>query len=313
MSNLSLERLLFDPTNVADGPIVGSYIVSASDSVIDSTDVGGTEGLNVNVLNGLTIDADGIYNVSTNPTPDNIGLIGFTRAATPGLTEQVEPITVGVPADDVVNANVHAMDVNSFLMGFDGTTWDRLTLTDGDLNVNLTNTSIAVTASDLDIRDLTQTDEITAYQGGTWTVGISADADDAASTYNPINVGGVAYDQSTALGALSATADRGHMLMDLYRRIFINDAPNRAVASVNKGLTDAAAALVATELAGRMRVLIQNVGSEECEIGPSGVTWGAGIKISKGGTLALEAGEAVALYGICNTSKTTNVRVFELA
>lgn len=287
MSNLSLERLLFDPTAVDEGPVVGSYIVSASGTVIDHTTVGSDEGLNVNVLNGLTIDANGIYDVSTNPTPDNIGLIVNTRAASPDETGQIERLTAGVPADDVTNANIHALDVNSFLMGYDGSAWDRITSTSGALDVNVANTTLDVE--------------------------VGADADDAASTYNPISVGGTAYNQTNALGALSAAGDRGHMLMDLYRRIFINDAPNRAVACVNTSLTATAAVLVANELAGRTRVLIQNVGDNECEIGPSGVTWGSGIKISKGGTLALEAGEAIALYGICNTAKTTSVRVFELA
>lgn len=285
MSNLSLERLLFDPANVTDSPRVGSHILGLDGNVIDSTDVDGTEGLNVNILNPLSVDIDGIYDNPDNLLPDNIGIIAHTRAAIPGAAEQVERTTAGVPADDVTNANIHALDVNSFLMGYDGSAWDRITATSGSLNVNVTNTSLT----------------------------IGADADDATSTFNPISVGGTSYNQSTALGALSAAADRGHMLMDLYRRIFINDAPNRAVASVNKGLTDAAAALVATELAGRTRVLIQNIGGEPCELGPSGVTYGSGLRLEKGTTLALEAGEAIALYGICNTSKTTNVRVFELA
>jgi hypothetical protein len=58
MSNLSLERLLFDPNNIADGPKVGSYVVSASGRVIDDAQYGGTGpyGLYVNVINPIAID-----------------------------------------------------------------------------------------------------------------------------------------------------------------------------------------------------------------------------------------------------------------
>lgn len=169
MSNLSLERLLFDPADAASGPLIGSYIMGGtSDAPITDTVAGS---LDVNVTNAINVDLDGIYNVSTNATPDNVGLIGNTRAASPGASGQIERITVAVLGDAVVNNDVHALDVSSFLMGYNGTTWDRLTATAGKLDVTFSNSTIAVTATALDIRALAYgTDSVTAYQGSTWTV-----------------------------------------------------------------------------------------------------------------------------------------------
>jgi hypothetical protein len=198
MSNLSLERLLFDPANPTDGPLIGSYLLGDSGTVITDTS--------------------------------------------------------------------------------------------GALDVYIANTSIAVT--------------------GTITVG--ADADDAASTYDPISVGGVSYNQANALGVLSAAADRGHLLMDLYRRVFINDAPNRAYACDAVGVTDTETSLP-TALAGRTRVLIQNIGAKSAELIQTGSAFGTGLLLAKGTTLALEAGQALAFKAICNTGESTSLRVLELA
>lgn len=99
---------------------------------------GGTEILLLSEDGAAVID--GIYNATTNTNPSNIGLIGHVRAATPADTDQTIRITSANPsADNVAPANIHALDTNSFLMGFDGTNWDRITATSGSLNVNVTN------------------------------------------------------------------------------------------------------------------------------------------------------------------------------
>jgi hypothetical protein len=53
----------------------------------------------------LTVDIDGIYSFLSNPDPDNIGLIGHTRAASPGDSDQINRIT------SITNSTVHALDV----------------------------------------------------------------------------------------------------------------------------------------------------------------------------------------------------------
>lgn len=99
---------------------------------------GGTETLLLSESGAAVID--GIYNATTNTDPSNIGIIGHARAASPANSDQTIRITSANPSsDNVAPANVHALDTNSFLMGFDGTNWDRITATSGALNVNVTN------------------------------------------------------------------------------------------------------------------------------------------------------------------------------
>ena len=138
MSGVNIAAMTFNPST-QDGSTVGSYIVSSGGNVIDSTDVSGTEGLNVNVLNDIDMDVDGIYNVSTNADPDNIGVIAHTRAASPGDAEQVERTTAAAASSDSITpANVHGLDTNAFMHGYDGTNWNRVKVdSDGEQTVNL--------------------------------------------------------------------------------------------------------------------------------------------------------------------------------
>ena len=112
----------------------------------DGNPITSTNGaLNVNIAASaitLNADMDGIYS-GGNTNPDNIGVIAHTRSATPTDVEQIQRTTAATAnSDAVVAANVHALDVNSFGMVYNGTTWDRLTGTSGSLNVNITGGTI---------------------------------------------------------------------------------------------------------------------------------------------------------------------------
>ncbi|EFX62040.1 hypothetical protein DAPPUDRAFT_120603 [Daphnia pulex] len=83
--------------------------------------------LNVNITNPLNVNIAGVYDVGTNPTPDNVGIILNVRAAAPDDTTQTFRPTGGSPtADDIVSADTFGIDTNSFGMVYDGTAWDRL-------------------------------------------------------------------------------------------------------------------------------------------------------------------------------------------
>lgn len=136
--NLSLERLIFQPSDLASSPTIGSYLIDGSGNLLTSTLVSGKQALDVNIASPipLSVDLNGIYDVGTNPTPDNAGMILFTRGAT-GVAGQVELPTAAAPSSDaVVSADVKAQDVNSFLMGYNGATWDRLKSKNGKLQVS---------------------------------------------------------------------------------------------------------------------------------------------------------------------------------
>lgn len=134
-----LSRQLFaDAADFTNSDKVFSFLRSAGGQTITSTTVGGKESLDVNVANNISVSLAGIYDVGSNPTPDNVGLIAHARGATPGDADQLFRSTGGAASsDNVVAANVHGLDVNSFGMLFDGTTWDRARGTAGAANSHL--------------------------------------------------------------------------------------------------------------------------------------------------------------------------------
>lgn len=144
-------------------------------------------------------------------------------------------------------------------------------------------------------------------RGALWSSPVGTVADDAADNENPVKVGSRA---SQTLSAVSASNDRADMLSDMYRRLYIHDAPNRSSASTAVAVSTSAT--LGTPLAGRTRATIQNLGNKEIFVGPSGVSILDGLRVSAGATLSLEVGDQVVLHAIA-FSGTQDVRVFELA
>ena len=278
---ITIDELQFDPTSPTDNQRVGSFIISSSGSVIDSTDVGGTEGLNVNVLNDISIDIDGVYDVGNNANPDNVGLIGHTRAASIGDAQQVQRLSAGAPSSDNIDpANVMALDSNSYLLGWDGSAWDRISATGGLLDVNINLDSFLV-------------------------------ADNAADSGGSLKVGSVAKDG--LLTAISDDEDRADLISDLYRRIWVNSSPNVGQGYGALSVSATAGEVLATPLAGRQRLLLQNLGDKAVYIGFDGsVTTANGIKLPKNASVELPFGEDLNVYMI-SESGTQDVRYIELA
>jgi hypothetical protein len=125
-----------DADTLAASDFAGVHLY-ASDTKLTRTTVGGKEALDVNITNDIAVALNGVYDAVDNLLPDNAGLIGNTRAASPDETGQVERITVGAAsADNVVAANVHGLDTNSFGMVYDGTAWDRMLGTGGAVHIH---------------------------------------------------------------------------------------------------------------------------------------------------------------------------------
>lgn len=294
MSGLTLERLLFDRSDVAGSPQLGAHLLGDSSAVITSHAVSSDEGLDVYLLN-----------TSIEVTASDLDIRSL-NVATDGDHVYIM---------DSTGANALAIDASGYITA----------------NINGT---VTVQATQLDIDDLDYTtDSVTAHQGGTWvsqisdgtdTLEINTDgsinvnltddgiADDEADSGNPFKVGSRSYFASSALTALSASGDRADLLSDAYRRIYINDAPNVGInnAAVSVGLTEVA--LPTTALAGRTRILIQNNGEKPLFVGKTGVSTSNGIEVAKGGTLSLEAGQGLALFGV-STAAAQDIRVLELA
>lgn len=277
------DKLIYDATTPGDGDSVAAFLRTGAGAL---TSTGAAGALDVNITNAITVDLNGVYDAGTNPTPDTAGSIFHTRAAAPDETNQTFRATGGTAsADGVTAANVQGLDVNSFLMGFNGTTWDRLTATGGALNVVATGT-VTVT-------------------GGV--------ADDGVDSGNPIKVGSRAV--SGALTALSASGDRADLLSDLYRRVWVNTAPNIAGSNAAVSIDDTAGgtAVFASPLAGRRRVMVQNQGSKPIYLGFGTVTAANGTQVNAKATWTEELGPDIALKAIAEAGQTNDVRVFQLA
>jgi hypothetical protein len=212
-----------------------------------------------------------------------------------------------------------------------------LRMTGDDLKVVFSNTTIGVSLGDNHVESLAHTigdtgswamsfrqDALAAQagivdadyvglksndRGALWVAPVGTVADSIADSENPVKVGTKVMQ---TLAAVPLNGDRANMISDMYRRLYVFDAPNRlvAAATVPVGLT--AVPLPGTALAGRTRVSIQNRGNKSIFVGPAGVTAGSGTEVGAGGAITLEAGDQCLLYAI-STAASQDVRVLELA
>lgn len=282
MSSLSLERLLFDAAN-NDGPKLGSYIISKSGDVIDSVDVGGTKGLNVNVLNELNVDLD--Y------TTDSI-------TAHQGGTWTIDSIT------NSVTVSATDLDIRDLAYTSDSVTSHQ----GGTWTIDSITNAVTVSATDLDIRDLAYaSDSVTAHQGGTWTIDSITNAVTVTATDLDIR------DLTHASDSVKIGDGTDFLAIDGNGKALVFEAPNASILATAVSVVDTATALPTSALSGRSRIQIQNLGSDPIYVGSSAVTTSSGLMISKGATESLEAGSSIAIYGIAAAGKTVACRVLELA
>jgi len=277
MSNLSLERLAFDPAAVADGPSIGTYLISASGSVIDDT----SGALDVYLANAsIVVTATDLDIRDLDSSQDNVEI---QTAAGQAL----------------------AIDGSGYLTVNQGTSPWVVSATDLDIR-DLTHVSDSIKVGD-------GVDFIAVNSDGSINCNMTDDniADGAADSGNPLKVGGHAYDQASAWSAVDA-GDRANIAQDLYRRQLVNDAPNVS-ASATAAEVVATEVLLGAAIAGRTRILIQNNGDKPVYVGPTGVGITTGLQVGKGSTLALELGESIDLYGIAATAGPHDVRILQLA
>lgn len=201
------------------------------------------------------------------------------------------------------------------------------------LDVNLINASIAVTATDLDIRDLSSaSDSVAAVQSGAWTVGVSGTV---AVTATDLDIRDLAFatDSVTAHqgGSWSVTATATDLdIRDLsHSQDSVKVGDGTEILAINsdgsinvvQGAYDTIAhdaltvgtsevqLVAASPVANRRYVLIQNTSSNPIYVGATGVTTADGIMIPKNANLPLEASAGV--YAIAG-SAGNEVRILEL-
>lgn len=145
---------------------------------------------------------------------------------------------------------------------------------------------------------------------GTFTPGDNK-AEDAAHSSGDTGSYVLSVRQDAPASSTSADGDYQSFKSDALGRMWVNNSSGAlAHSAVSVGTT--ATDLVATDLANRKRVLIQNLSIGPVFLGGASVTTANGLRLSAASTLEIDASAAVNLHGIV-ASGTSDVRVFELA
>jgi hypothetical protein len=301
------DKLIYDGTTPSDGDSVAAFLHATNK--LTSTTIGADEALDVNIAGstglgiyaedsahvsgdlgqqilavrsdagGTLVSADGDY------TPLSVNASGELRVAA--------DISVTTGSDKIEDAAHASGDVGTYILGVRQDTLSSSVSADGDYG------SLKIDAL-----------------GRLWTAAqVSGDvADSAADSGNPLKVGSRAI-----AGALVSTGmadnDRADQISDLFRRQYVNTAPNISGSNAAVTVDDTAGgvALFASPLAGRRRVIVQNLGNKEIFLGFGTVTIANGTRVAAGATWTDELGPDLALKAIANTGDSEDVRVLQLA
>ena len=144
-------------------------------------------------------------------------------------------------------------------------------------------------------------------RGGTFN---SAVADDDIDTENPLKVG--SHSRFGLLPAISATNDKADLISDKYRRVYVSHSSSvgHSAAAVTVGTS--AVQLDTSLQAGRNRIMVQNLGSKDIYVGPTGVLTTSGLRVASGSTLEVDGfSENLSIFAISGTAGQ-NVRVWQL-
>lgn len=301
---LSKDKLIYDSTTPSDGDSVAAFLHATLK--LTSTTIGGIEALDVNIAGSTGL---GIYDEDTAHTSGDKGqMVLAVRSDAGGSLVSADgdytPLSIDANGRLRVDAEVSVSTGSDKLEDSAHVSGDV-----GAYVLAVRQDTLSATAADGDYTSF-KVDSL----GRLWTAAqVSGDvADDAADSGNPMKVGSRAV--SGALTAVSATGDRADLLSDLYRRVWVNDAPNvgGSNAAVSVDTTVGGVALFASPLAGRKKVEIQNLGSKEIYIGFGTVSSSNGIRVAGGATYTTTLGPDLALKAIASTG-TQDVRVLQLA
>ena len=216
--------------------------------------------------------------------------------------------------------------------GIDGELIDS---TSNALHVLFTNTSIAVTATDLDIRDLSSTtDSVSAVQSGIWTIDSITNAVSIIDGGNSITVDAVDFDirgisaasdsisswlkdgTGTAITSTLVGSSQGLDVNVLNTDLSVNDAAlaNAALTASKHAANDVASSLIAAPLAERKYLYVYNNSGQTIYLGGTGVTSTTGFPVFPGSMLDARAGSSIDFKVICASGKVAqDIRCLELA
>lgn len=259
------ERLVFDPANASEGDKIAGYLYGAGGTLVTSTTVGPDEGLDVNVLNTLTVQATDLDIRDLDAAQDNVAISDGTD-------------TLAINADGSINItdNGGSITVDGTVAATQSGSWTVAATQSGTWTIDSITNPVTVTATNLDIRDLTHVSDSVKIGDGTDFLAINADG-----SINTVSTGDPAL-------------------------------ANTALAADDTDVTSTASNLVPSALANRKYLYVQNLGNRSIYIGPTGVTTATGFRLSPGAVLDARIGAAVSLFAITD-SGTQDVRTLELS
>jgi hypothetical protein len=231
-------------------------------------------------------------------------------------------------------------NIGAYVRSSDGTliTHTQVGGKDG-LDVNVINASLEVTATNLDIRDLSHTqDNVAIAQGGNTlvvnadgSINVNADidivngsdkAEDSAHASGDIGTYVLAVRQDALAPSTSADGDYASFKVNADGALWVEQAsPVEIIAPsytnwlVSQNTIDTTAELVvAADLTNRRKILIQNVTNNRTVFlgNSNAVTSANGIRLSAGSTIELELAAGVDIYAIANNNGA-DLRVAEIA
>jgi hypothetical protein len=246
------------------------------------TNVGADNGLDVNIINteiAVIQGSDSPWTVDG--TVSISGDVNVTQGTSPWVVSATDlDIRDLTAATDSVAAWTNDGAGNA-ISSTAGALHVYLDDQNGDLDVNITNASLVVTATDLDIRDLSQAQDNVAIGDGTTLYTGTTVGSDHALDVNVVQ----SVDPSTA---------------------------NTAILTTAKSATSTQSALLSSQLAARKFMFVQNLGNRRVFLAEAGAADAAatGLRLSPGAVAEFKIGPSVSL-DVEAAGGTQDVRVLE--
>lgn len=307
----------FDPTDadsIAASAKIGSYLIGASDGSV----IG-------NVGDALKVSISSV-DFSYDYAEDSAHSSGDVGA-----------FMLAVRQDTLANSTSADGDYAAFKLNQKG----ELYVHDTDVLAKL-NGSIVVTATDLDIRNLTFATDTVDISGSSVSISGSVAVTQSTSPWVIGDGGGsITVDGTVELGATSLAAletiELGATTLAALESITVQNGSGASAVNIQDGgnsitvdfidpdladtaiqntataVTATVGPIVASALANRKDVFVANMGANIVYFGKSAVTAANGFPLFKNEKIQARIGSSVAPGVICDTGKTANIRVMELS
>ena len=287
-----------------------------------------------------------IFDPADDANSDSVG--AYVRAGTDGTLIGATGDALKVDIGSVADLDIRDLTDGSGNSGFDqvriGDGTDTLAV-NADGSINST-----VSATDLDIRDLSASQDNVAISDGTDTLAVNADGSiNVNATFGgpikflnslaaitdvqedtaplPVKLQGTSGDLNITAGDLNVQSDHTGANFDSIRigdgtelvaistnnDMQVSDTAQTSIKVTAEPCNDVASQIVATPLTERKEVTFQNTGSKPVYLGPVGVTASTGLCVGRGDSATFKWGANVAIYAICDSGQTSTLRVLEAA